>query len=222
MESKSGKLPQRCATGPRWSLPVTASVGGKAFWYRVRLAALACVLGFWVVYKYHWGLAEVIMTLRHEEALPNWLAQAAKWDPILGRKIEMPIFMTAQGRVKVPEPQGLTGVVFIGNCAACSARKEMQTMQGLDQRFPSVRFYAIAPGNDSAPLQQLWRTYGLRTPLLLDRDGRAAQRLNAYFEFRLYVMDSKSRLLYRSLRGQRLRQVANDLKRLVTEHTDGT
>lgn len=181
------------------------------------VALVGLFLGFWTVHRYDLGWPGIVMRVKGYHENPAWQVEAEKRDPKIGRIVKLPAFQSLDGKkMLLPQRQGLTFLAFTGNCTACATRDNMVSTEALARRFPKVNFYIVIMTGDAKAARAIWQASHIAVPLVVDRDGEAAVRLNSIFNFRRYLFDSQGRLIYLSRRNQSADEVARDIEDTIS------
>ncbi len=187
----------------------------------VAVAFLSFFLGFWVVYRYNWGVVRMMSLFRRPSNDPTWLLQAYKNDPKVGDVVKLPTFFDVDGKVvNLPERKGFTGLVFMTDYTSCGTSATIRDLETVAQRFPQMKLYLVAPTSNMEQVRSFWRIRGFRLPIVLDPDAQAAKRLNAIFQARGYLLDSSSKLLYITRQRQSREEVEQDLSRIFQQYKE--
>lgn len=219
-----GKKPDPVRSGKKVSL--------HGAWQRFRepenqnVIALALVggfLGFWLPLRYDLGLPGLIGRAKgYSGENPAWQVEADKRGPRVGQKVPALALFDFEGRkVALPHKQGLTLLAFTGNCTACATRDNMVATQKLLKQFPKMHPYIVVMSGDARAARALWQAGQVEAPLLLDRNGDMALKMNAIFTFRRYIIDPQGKLLYASRRDQDDKDVEREIEAVVRSHGQG-
>lgn len=123
----------------------------------VAVALLSFFLGFWVVYRYNWGVVRIMSLFHRQSNDPSWLLAAYKRDPRIGDIIELPTFFDVDGKpVSLPERQGFTGLVFMTDYTSCGTSATVRDLEAVAQRFPQIKLYVVAPTSNMEQVRSFW------------------------------------------------------------------